>query len=61
MLEQCHLLLQLFGELIERILGQNVLLLSLADGFTLIVEKAGTFLLSDDLGRVVKEDTSRVI
>lgn len=61
MLEQSDLFLQLFGELVESILGQNVLLFSLADGFALIVEKAGTFFFSDYFGGIVEEDTSRVI
>jgi len=48
-LEKCHFLLELFGELVELILGQDVLLLALADSLAFIVEEAAALLFSDYL------------
>ena len=48
MLKQSDLFLELFWELVELVLCQNVLFLSLADCLALIVEKAGTFFFCDN-------------
>ena len=61
MLQQRDLLLELLRELVELILGQNVLLLALTDGFALVVEEATALFLRDYLGRIVEEDASRVV
>ena len=60
-LKQCYLLLELFGELVELILSQHVLLLVLADRLSFVVEETTALLLRHNLGRVVEEDACRVV
>lgn len=55
-LQQCHLLLELLGELVELILGQHILLLVRADSLSLIVVKATALCLCYDLSAVVEKD-----
>ena len=61
MLQESHLLLELFWELVELILGEDVLLLTRADRFTLVVVEAVAFIFRNNLGRIVEKDASRVI
>lgn len=61
MLQESHLFLELFRELVELILGQNVLLLARADCFTLVVIEAAALVFRNYLGRIVKKYASRVI
>ena len=57
MLKQGHLLLELLGELSELILGQHILLLTLAYRLAFVVEKATSLLLRNDLSRIIEEDS----
>ena len=41
--------------------AKHVLLLSLADGFTFIIVKQGSLLLSYNLGAVIEEDTCSAV
>ena len=61
MLKESHLLLQLFGELVELVLCQHVLLLGGGDSLALVVVKASSLVLTDDLGRVIEEDSCGMV
>lgn len=60
-LQQSDFLLQFFWELIELVLGEDVLLLGGGDSLALIVVEAGALVLRHDLGRVIEEDAGRVV
>lgn len=60
-LQKGYLLLQFLWKLVELILRKHVLLLARADGLAFIVIEAATLVLRHYLGRVVEEDTCRVV
>ena len=61
MLQQRDLLLELLRELVELILGQDVLFFTLTYGFPLVIEETASFFLRYNLSRIIEKDAGRMI
>ena len=59
--QERDLLLELLRELVELILGQDVLFFTLTDGFPLVIEETASFFLRYYLSRIIEKDAGRML